>query len=73
MGTGGNNIPVLVEHYRKLSEKECLRIMGFPNWYTIPANKMQSYKQIGNSVVVPVIQMFAKEIKHVLKELDVNE
>lgn len=73
MGTGGNNIPVLVEYNRKLSEKECLRIMGFPNWYAIPANKMQSYKQIGNSVVVPVIQMFAKEIKHVLKELDVNE
>jgi DNA (cytosine-5)-methyltransferase 1 len=62
MGTGGNNIPVVVEYKRKLTEKECLRIMGFPETYKIKKNNMQSYKQIGNSVVVPVINDIAKKI-----------
>lgn len=70
MGTGGNNVPVLVDYNRKLTEKECLKIMGFPDWYNIPKNKMQSYKQIGNSVVVPIIEMFAAEIKRILEETD---
>jgi DNA (cytosine-5)-methyltransferase 1 len=55
MGTGGNNIPVIVQYKRKLTEKECLRIMGFPENYKIKKNNMQSYKQIGNSVVIPII------------------
>lgn len=57
MGTGGNNVPIVTDQNRKLTEKECLRIMGFPSWYNIAQNKMQSYKQIGNSVVVPIIKM----------------
>lgn len=55
MGTGGNNIPVVVKYGRKLTEKECLKIMGFPEKYKIRKNNMQSYKQIGNSVVIPII------------------
>lgn len=60
MGTGGNNIPVVVKYGRKLTEQECLRIMGFPEKYKIRKNNMQSYKQIGNSVVVPVINEIGK-------------
>lgn len=56
MGTGGNNIPILVEQSRKLTERECLRIMGFPENYYITPNTHHSYKQIGNSVVVPIIR-----------------
>lgn len=63
MGTGGNNVPVLVKQNRKLTERECLRIMGFPESYKIKLNSYQSYKQIGNSVVVPVIKNIAKELK----------
>ncbi|GEM_PF-106157 len=62
MGTGGNNIPVLVSEFRKLTERECLNLMGFPSWYRIKENNMQSYKQIGNSVVVPVIKLIAEEV-----------
>ena len=62
MGTGGNNVPIFVHQMRKLSTKECLRIQGFPDSYIIEANKAQSYKQIGNSVSVPVIKLLAKEI-----------
>ena len=66
MGTGGNNIPVVVDLKRKLTEKECLKIMGFPDSYKIKAKNMQSYKQIGNSVVVPVVYEIAKKIKEYL-------
>lgn len=66
MGTGGNNIPVVVELKRKLTEKECLKIMGYPDEYKIRPNNMQSYKQIGNSVVVPLISEIAKKIEEYL-------
>lgn len=68
MGTGGNNVPVLVAQNRKLTEKECLALMGFPKEYKIKANSSKSYKQIGNSVVVPVIELIAKEMIRVLEE-----
>lgn len=68
MGTGGNNVPVYVQKMRKLTEKECLKIMGFPDWYRIAPNCMHSYKQIGNSVVVTIISELAKEMVRVLKE-----
>lgn len=58
MGTGGNNVPVVVEQHRRLTERECLSIMGFPNSYKIN-NGSHTYKQIGNSVVVPVLTKLA--------------
>jgi modification methylase scrFIA len=61
MGTGGSNVPVIVEQGRKLTEKECLKIMGFPDNYKI-GNGYQAYKQIGNSVVVPLISKLANEL-----------
>lgn len=66
MGTGGNNVPVYVKQMRKLTEKECLSLMGFPDWYEIEENSMQSYKQIGNSVVVSVVSELAMEMVRVL-------
>lgn len=68
MGTGGNNIPVLVSQNRKLTERECLRIMGYPETYKIKEHSYHSYKQIGNSVVVPVISKIAKEVLRILLE-----
>lgn len=62
MGTGGNNVPVLVSERRKLTVRECLRIQGFPDTYIMRQNYSQSYKQIGNSIAVPVVSAIAKEI-----------
>lgn len=59
MGTGGNNVPVIYNLGRKLTEKECLRIMGFPEDYKVKANYSQTYKQIGNSVVVKLIEQIS--------------
>jgi len=67
MGTGGNNIPVIVEKNRKLTERECLTLMGFPEKFYIKKENMQTYKQIGNSVIVPVLEAIGREMVRVLK------
>ena len=67
MGTGGNNVPVLVNQMRNLTTRECLRIQGFPDSFKIEPNKAQSYKQIGNSVSVPVVEGLARKLIQVLK------
>ena len=69
MGTGGNNVPIVVSQKRKLTERECLKIMGFPENFVIKKNSSHSYKQLGNSVVVPVVSVLAKELIRVLKTL----
>lgn len=62
MGTGGNNVPVIVELERKITVKECLKLMGFPDNFKIKENTYQSYKQVGNSVPLTIIELIAKEI-----------
>jgi DNA (cytosine-5)-methyltransferase 1 len=47
---------------RLLSENECKAIMGFPKNFKIPVSRTQMYRQMGNSVAVPVIKEIAKEI-----------
>ncbi len=44
---------------RRLTPRECARLMGFPNGFRIPVSDTQAYKQFGNSVVVPVIKAIA--------------
>lgn len=66
MGTGGNNVPVIVNLQRKLTTDECLKIQGYPDNFKIKFNHSQSYKQIGNSVSVPVVTALAKEISKYL-------
>lgn len=45
---------------RRLTPRECARLMGFPDTFKIPVSDTQAYKQFGNSVVVPVIQEVAR-------------
>jgi DNA (cytosine-5)-methyltransferase 1 len=47
---------------RKLTLPECYRIMGFPDTFKSHPNGAESYKQIGNSVCVPVVKAIAQEI-----------
>lgn len=69
MGTGGNNIPVIVELKRKLTVRECLRIQGFPDTFKINTSQ-HAYKQIGNSV--PVVMM-EKIVREIVKTLDYHK
>ena len=62
MGTGGNNVPYLVNHNRFFSLEECLSLQGFPKNYKLTDNYSEALKQIGNSVTVPVIEEIIKKI-----------
>ncbi len=54
---------------RRLTPRECARLMGFPKDFTIPVSDTQAYKQFGNSVVVPVIKAVALHMKPHIKAL----
>jgi DNA (cytosine-5)-methyltransferase 1 len=45
---------------RRLTPRECARLMGYPATFKITVSDTQAYKQFGNSVVVPVIRAVAK-------------
>lgn len=44
---------------RRLTPRECARLMGFPETYQIPVSDTRAYKQFGNSVVVDVMRHVA--------------
>lgn len=45
---------------RRLTPRECARLMGFPDTFKIPVSDTQAYKQFGNSVVMPVMKEVAR-------------
>jgi len=47
---------------RKLTIDECFRIMGFPNGFIRPSTIGEQYKQIGNSVCVPMTTAVARAL-----------
>lgn len=51
---------------RKLTIKECYRIMGYNERFLISGSKAEAYKQIGNSVCIPMVQALANELKYQL-------
>lgn len=48
---------------RRLTPRECARLMGFPDTFKIPVSDTRAYKQFGNSVVVEVITHVAKAMR----------
>jgi len=53
---------------RRLTPRECARLMGYPEEFKIPVSDTQAYKQFGNSVVVPVVERIAKQVVECLKK-----
>jgi DNA (cytosine-5)-methyltransferase 1 len=51
---------------RRLTPRECARLMGFDkpgcSEFKIPVSDMQAYKQFGNAVVVPVVEAVARHM-----------
>lgn len=47
---------------RQLSDREALRLMGFPDDFKIAVSSMQTLRQAGNSIVVDVLMSIIKEI-----------
>lgn len=54
---------------RRLTPRECARLMGFPESFRIPVSDTQAYRQFGNSVVVPVMEEMARIMKPHVVEL----
>jgi DNA (cytosine-5)-methyltransferase 1 len=55
-------IPTLKGRPRRLTPRECARLMGFPDSFKIPVSDTQAYRQFGNSVVVPIVTEIAVRI-----------
>jgi DNA (cytosine-5)-methyltransferase 1 len=67
MGEGGHNQPVIKDRWgiRKLTPRECARLQGYENaWFSFPEDlsNNQAYKQVGNSVTIPLVRKLAEKI-----------
>lgn len=65
MGSRFERIPFFYDDYsvRLLTPRECARLQGFPESFQFPNKyEKQIYKQIGNSVAVPVVRRIAQNI-----------
>ena len=71
MGINRNQVPLVVDDYglRKITLQECLDFQGFPKECYFPNSITidDAYKQVGNSVCVPVIRRIAEQIKKVME------
>ena len=70
MGISKDQAPLVVDDFglRKITLQECLNFQGFPKEYYFPNSITvdDAYKQVGNSVCVPVTKRIAEQIKKVL-------
>ena len=64
---------ILINDERRPTERELLRLQGFPETYKIVVPYGQIKKQTGNSVAVPMICAVAKEMIKSLKDYDEME
>ena len=70
MGTGGNNVTLI--NVRRLTPRECERLQGFPDDYTLipykdkDASDAVRYHALGNSWAVPVVRWIGRRIMEVL-------
>lgn len=72
MGNFLNRVPIIVDDFgiRRLTPYECLRLQGFPYGFRLPYSITinKAYKQIGNSVCVPIIYNIACRIIKSMQE-----
>ena len=56
---------------RRLTPRECARLMGYPETFKIQVSDTQAYRQFGNSVAVPVFKEVARVMApHIAASLD---
>lgn len=54
---------------RRLTPRECARLMGLPDSFEIPVSDTQAYKQFGNSVVMPIMNEVARIVVPRVEEI----
>lgn len=64
---------ILINDERRPTEREMLRIQGFPDTYKIVVPYSKIKKQTGNSVAVPVIKAVAREMLSALKKHELKK
>lgn len=71
MGTWRDRIPIIKDNYgiRKITPYEALALQGFPVTYSFNGiSSKAAYKQIGNSVCVPVVRKIAQKLRVILDD-----
>jgi DNA (cytosine-5)-methyltransferase 1 len=72
-----HSVPIIFDgqNIRRITPKECLRFQGFPEEFNFPDTVplKQQYKQVGNSVVVPLIKRLAESIILAMSLTDSNQ
>lgn len=64
-----SHVPKLWDLGRKLSVLESKRLQGFPDDFIMPVSDSQAYKQLGNSVSVPLVKKIVKSAIKAYEEL----
>lgn len=64
---------ILVNDERKPTEREMLRLQGFPDDFKIVVSYSKLKHQVGNSVAVPVIKAVARQMVQSLKNYELNK
>jgi DNA (cytosine-5)-methyltransferase 1 len=59
---GVDNYVTYKNRIRKLTPRECMRLMGYDDSFKIVTSDLQAYRQAGNSIVVDVMMAILKEI-----------
>jgi DNA (cytosine-5)-methyltransferase 1 len=61
----GQNPPIVKKDFkiRRLTPRECFRLMDFPDTFTWPVSDSQAYKQAGNSIVVKCLEVIINKFK----------
>ena len=63
--SGGSAIPSVMHQdfkIRRLTPRECFRLMDFPDSFIMPCSNTQMYKQAGNSIVVNVLAKIIEKL-----------
>ena len=60
-------VPQNGKNPRRLTPKECARLMGYPDDMKIVCSDTRAYKQFGNSVAVPVVTAICTQVVDVLE------
>lgn len=62
--SGGNQKPKIFDDFRvrRLTPRECFRLMDFPDAFKFVVSNSQLYKQAGNSVVVKMYEIIVKSL-----------
>lgn len=56
------------EGIRRMTPDEWAQLQGYPHRFKFPVSDTQAYKQLGNSVAVPLIKELGKQIAHALRK-----